>query len=119
LNGVLSGANSNLLPVIQALLGQVWPEQYAATAGQSLLFREPDNLSIWLDSYSRSVEDTEDFLETLVRNDSMPAGYRAFLLINWPKAPNKISKDYAEGLLDGDVPDFIREALQKRLLNWQ
>ena len=119
LNGVLSGANSNLLSVVQALLGQVWPQRYTATDGQSLLFREPDKLSVWLNFYSDSVTGTGDFLETLARNDSLPAGYRAFLLVNWPKAPSKISKEFAEGLLDGDMPDFIRDALQKRLLDWQ
>jgi hypothetical protein len=119
LNGVLSGANSNLLPVVQALLGQVWPQRYGVTDGQSLLFREPDHLSEVLDYYSRSVTGTEDFLESLVRDTSLPAGYRAFLLVNWPKAPTRVSKDFAASLLDGDMPDFIREALEKRLVDWQ
>jgi hypothetical protein len=46
-------------------------------------------------------------------------GYRAFLLVNWPRAPSKISKEFVEDLLKEDMPEFIREALQRRLLNWQ
>ncbi len=58
-------------------------------------------------------------LIALVEDDSLPAGYRAFLLIYWPKAPGWFSPAFVERLLDEDMPDFIREALQRRLLGWE
>jgi hypothetical protein len=117
LSGLLSD-RSGLLSLISTLLGEVWPEQYAKTNGQSLLFRAPGDLSAEIDFYSHNKR-LEDLLETLVKNDSLPPGYRAFLLVNWPKAPSRVSKELAESLLQADMPDFIHEALQKRLLNWQ
>ena len=54
-----------------------------------------------------------------MKDDSLPAGYRAFLLVYWPTAPSRISKEFAEGLLTEDMPDFIREGLQERLSDWQ
>jgi hypothetical protein len=109
---------SGLLSLISTLLGEVWPEQYAKTNGQSLLFRAPGNLSSEIDFYSHN-ESLEDLLETLVKDDSLPAGYRAFLLVYWPKAPSWISREFVESLLQADMPDFVREALRKRLLDWR
>ncbi len=123
------------LPTIEGLLEQVWPQRYTETQGQSPLFREPGDLAASINYYcahctnpsmrSRSSGTTtnspiaEPVLASIVKDDTLPAGYRAFLLVYWPAAPKWISQDFAESLLAGDVPDFIREALQKRMENWQ
>jgi hypothetical protein len=129
---LLDTGSSAFLPTIEGLLRQVWPGRYTETQSQSILFGEPGDLAASIDyycahcSYGRSRSSAssvshvaEPMLESIVKDDSLPAGYRAFVLGYWPTAPSRVSKDFAESLLDGDVPEFIREALQKRLGNWQ
>jgi hypothetical protein len=122
---LLTNGSGYYLPVIEGLLWQVWPQRYEATEGQSILFREPGTLGPSIDYYCAHCilrwypVKAEPVLQAIVQDASLPAGYRAFLLVYWPAAPKWISQDFAEGLLAGDIPDFIREALQKRLLAWQ
>jgi hypothetical protein len=58
-------------------------------------------------------------LQSLVQDVSLPAGYRAFLLAYWPTAPDYVTREFVESLLQSDMPDFIKEALTRRLaLDW-
>jgi len=121
----LASGSGTYLPVIEGLLWEVWPQRYDNTQGQSILFRAPGNLATSIDYYCAHCSTrwypvkAEPVLQAIVEDDSLAAGYRAFLLVYWPKAPDRISKDFAESLLDGDMPDFIRQALQKRLSDWR
>jgi len=56
--------------------------------------------------------------KAIAEDDSLPAGYRAFLLVHWPTAASWVSRDYAEGLLGEGMPAFLREALVQRLPAW-
>ncbi|MEN6336747.1 MAG: DUF2330 domain-containing protein [Phycisphaerales bacterium] len=115
------------LPVIEGLLREVWPQRYTRTEGQSILFREPGDLAASLDYYCRHAimgasarggtvsYPTELKLKSIVEDDSLPAGYRAFLLVYWPTAPYYIQREFAEQLLQADMPDFLKEALAHRL----
>lgn len=130
---LLAAGNVYNLPVIEGLLREVWPERYTQTEGQSILFREPGDLAASLDYYCQYAEQstgrrgsatsgyrpTASMLRSLVQDVSLPAGYRAFLLAYWPTAPNYVPMEFAESLLESDMPDFIREALTRRLaLDW-
>ncbi len=131
LTSLLTTGSGAFLPTIKGLLWQVWPQRYTETQGQSLLFREPGDLATSLDYYCQHVQPPwripagqtrkvmEPVLQSIVNDDSLPAGYRAFLLVYWPTAPGFFSREFVENLLKEDMPDFIREALEKRLLNWQ
>jgi len=117
----LLGSGWGSLAVVEGLLSEVWPQRYIETEGQSLLFREAGDLYILLDFYSRYTarnHGVENALDALIKDISLPAGYRAFLLIYWAEAPSWIPRELAEGLLNEDMPEFIREALQRRLLHW-
>lgn len=120
LNNLLTGLRGSNQGVVEGLLWEVWPKRYVESEGQSLLFREPGNLDFdrydLNDSYGPSVADA---LEAIVRDESMPAGYRAFLIIHWRRAPLRIPIDLLEALLEGDMPDFLHEALEQRLPEWQ
>jgi len=119
LNGLLSDVGSSLQPLIGTLLGQVWPQQYLKTGGESGLFREPGPLSDSMDDYALFNKNFAGLLESLVRDDSLPAGYRAFLLVHWSAAPARISRSFVESLLQADMPDFLRTLLSERLaLEW-
>lgn len=130
---LLAGGSIYNLPVIEGLLWEVWVQRYRETQGQSILFREPGDLAAsvdyycqhaqWVtrgrDSHTYASRPTEPMLQSIVNDDSLPAGYRAFLLVYWPTAPSYISKESVENLLNEDMPDFIRDALSRRLLDWQ
>ncbi len=123
------------LPAVQGLLWEVWPQRYIETQGQAVLFREPGDLAASMDYYcqhalytpirprnasgSYTTRPAESALQAIVNDNSLPLGYRAFLLVYWPTAPGLFTKEFVESLLKEDMPDFIREALQKRLLDWR
>jgi hypothetical protein len=121
---LLASGNGYFLPVLEGLLWQVWAQRYDETQSQSILFREPGNLAASMDYYCAHctrrpyTAKAEPVLQAIVNDDSLPAGYRAFLLVYWPTAPGFFSKEFVEDLLQEDMPDFIREALQRRLLDW-
>jgi len=121
---LLASGDGYYYPVIEELLWEVWSQRYIQTEGQSILFREPGNLGTSIDyycahCYSRTYPRMlETVLGQLVRNDSLPAGYRAFILIYWSTAYGSFSREFVENLLHEDMPEFIREALQQRLANW-
>ena len=48
-------------------------------------------------------------LVDLVRDSSLPAGYRVFPLVSWPHATLCVSKAYAEDLLTADMPEFLQQ----------
>lgn len=133
---LLAGGDVSYFSVLEGMLREVWPQRYVETQGQSILFRAPGDLATSLDSYCRNAQlvsrvysrssststtyrPTEPMLQALVSDGSLPAGYRAFILAYWPSAPAWISWDFVEALLQQDMPDFIREALQQRLANWR
>jgi hypothetical protein len=130
LTNLLATGSGAFLPTIKGLLWQVWPQRYTETQGQSMLFREPGDLAASLDYYCQHAKPAgripvgqtpkvmEPVLQSIVKDDSLPAGYRAFLLVYWPTAPGFFPKEFVENLLKEDMPDFIREALQQRLLDW-
>ena len=123
--GLLEFGSGFYMPVVEGLLSEVWPQRYIQTEGQSDLFHASDDLAAKLDYYSEHCHDRrwytralEDVLEPLVRAPSLPAGYRGFLLVHWLTAPSRISQGFVEGLLLEEMPDFIRDALEQRLLKW-
>lgn len=120
LNNLLTSTSGSNLGVVEGLLWEVWPQRYRESGGESLLFREPGGLDFdtyhQYDIYGRTIADT---LVEIVQDDSLPAGYRAFLVMYWGQAPQRIGRDEVEALLEGDLPDFIREGLVKRLPEWQ
>lgn len=120
LNNLLTSTSGRNLGVVEGLLWEVWPQRYAETAGESLLFRAPGNLDFdtyhQYDTYGRTIADA---LTAIVQDDSLPAGYRAFLLIHWRGASQRIARDRVEALLQQDMPDFLRDALQQRLAEWE
>ena len=122
--------------MLEGMLREVWPQRYVETQGQSILFRAPGDLAASLDYYCQNAQQvsrvysrtsststiyrpTEPMLEALVSDGSLPAGYRAFVLVYWPSAPGRISRDFVKALLQENMPDFIKEALQQRLANWR
>ncbi len=130
---LFAAGNVYNLPVIEGLLREVWPRRYVETEGQSILFREPGDLAASLDYYCEYAQQftgrrgsatygyrpTESMLQSLAQDGSLPAGYRAFLLAYWPTAPNYVPMGFVESLLQSDMPDFIKEALTRRLaLDW-
>jgi len=131
LTNLLAGGSVYNLPVIEGLLREVWPQRYVETQGQSILFREPGDLAASLDFYYRNVQQitsrrptsggyrpTEPMLQSVVGDDSLPAGYRAFLLVHWLTAPDWVPRELVEEVLEAEMPDFIREPLQQRLPDW-
>jgi hypothetical protein len=121
--GLLSSGDGYYLPVIEGLLWEVWPARYVQTQGQSMLFREPGGLAAAVDyfcvRYARTYRGfAENSLQRVVGDDSLPAGYRAFLLIYWPNAYQRFSREFVEALLEEDMPDYIKEALRRRLAEW-
>ena len=127
LNNLLASGSGAYLPTISGLLRQVWPQRYSETQGQSILFREPGDLAASIDYYCsrnsvvdrmRSPVIAGTVFKAIAEDDSLPAGYRAFLLVYWPTAPSWVSRDYAEGLLGEGMPAFLREALVQRLPAW-
>lgn len=132
---LLAGGSVYNLAVVEGLLWEVWPQRYRETQGQSILFREPGELMASLDYYCQHAQraihglrpgsgiftyrPVEPALQSIVQDDSLPTGYRAFLLAYWQTAPGWFLREYVENLLEEDMPDFIRAALQMRLLDWQ
>lgn len=122
---LLASGSGAYMPVIGGLLQQVWPQRYIETEGQSILFREPGDLTPSIDYYCANctshwlyTRTAETMLKSIITDDSLPAGYRAFLLACWRTAPGWISEGFVESLLQENMPDFIREALERRLPDW-
>jgi hypothetical protein len=124
---LLASGSIAYLPTIEGLLRQVWPQRYTETQGQSVLFTEPGDLAASIDYYCacNAVEDrvrspviAGSRFKVIVEDDSLPAGYRAFLLAYWPTAPDWVSRELVEDLLLQEMPDYIREALEQRLADW-
>ncbi|MEN6424544.1 MAG: hypothetical protein ABFE13_04220, partial [Phycisphaerales bacterium] len=123
---LLAGGKGYHLPIIKGLLQEVWPQRYTKTQGQSILFREPGDLVTAMDYYCQNAYlyyrpgtgylPGDTMLRSLVDDTSLPAGYRAFLLVYWPAAPSWFSRGFVESMLLEDMPDFIRDALTNRLL---
>ncbi len=119
LNSLLSGPYGRNQAVVEGLLWEVWPQRYAETNGESLLFRDPRKPDF--DGYHANDifgPTVADAIEAIVKDASMPAGYRAFLLVHWLGAPQRISRELVESLLEEDMPSYLREGLEQRLLNW-
>ncbi len=124
---LLATGSGAYLPTIEGLLRQVWPQRYAETQAESILFREPGDLAASIDYYCacnsvvdriRSPVIAGSRFKAIAEDDSLPAGYRAFLIVYWPTAPSWVSKELAESLLSEDMPDFVRQGLQERVADW-
>ncbi len=120
LRNLLTGTYGANLGVVEGLLWEVWPRWYRESGGESLLFRDSGRLDFdTYHQYDNSGRNIVDALTAIVRDNSLPAGYRAFLLMYWGRAPQRIGMDEVEALLESDLPDFIREGLEERLPEWQ
>jgi hypothetical protein len=99
------------LPLVKRAITEVWPKRYADTGGDEPFF---ERRSFVVSLIPEKASYDYDFLIDTIKNPSLPAGYRAFLLIALRHGPFGAPFGFAVEL-EPSVREFFKQDLPQRI----